>query len=122
MSLKHLSNQQFSVPYKPRTMNINNPNMLKPGTAPAPDWNTHYGKTFKMGYVPKENQILKPGQKHDPNQIGLIAPVSPDFYKWKDASADPRVKEMKANWSENWSKIPRYKQNQITAAVKKFKA
>lgn len=110
-----LSSEQFSVPYKPRTMNPSNEAMMKPGNAPAPDWATHYGKSFKWGYVPKENS-LDPNYRAD--QIGLIAPVSPDFYKWKDASADPRVQEMKANWSEHWKTIPRYKQNQITAAVK----
>jgi hypothetical protein len=102
-------------------MNINNPNMMKPGTAPAPDWDTHYGSAFKWGYVPKGNQIRAKGQKHDPNQIGLIAPISPDFYKWKDASSDPRVQGMKENWSKTWSTIPRYKQNQITASVNEMK-
>ena len=115
MSAKHsLSLVQF----KPHTMNITNPTMLKPGTAPAPDWDAHYGKSFKWGYVPKENS-LDPNYK--PDQLGLIAPISPDFHKWKDASADPRVKEMKSNWETTWSKIPRYKQNQITASMKKAK-
>ena len=115
MSAKHsLSLVQF----KPHTMNITNPNMLKPGTAPAPDWDSHYGKSFKWGFVPKENSLEKNPRA---DQIGLIAPISPDFHKWKDASADPRVKEMKSNWETTWSKIPRYKQNQITASMKKAK-
>jgi hypothetical protein len=105
------------VNYKPKTMTPHNPQMMKPGSAPTPDWDTHYGKTFKWGYVPKGNQILAKGQKHDPNQIGLIAPISPDFHKWKDASNDPRVQEMKSNWENTWKSIPRYKQNQITASM-----
>ena len=104
------------VQFKPHTMNITNPTMLKPGTAPAPDWDNHYGKSFKWGFVPKENS-LDPNYKGD--QIGLIAPISPDFHKWKDASSDPRVQEMKGNWENTWKSIPRYKQNQITASVKR---
>ena len=111
--MPNLNPKQF-VSYKPRTMNITNPNMLKPGDAPAPDWNAHYGKAFKWGFVPKENSLDK-NPKSD--QIGLIAPISPDFHKWKDASADPRVQGMKEDWKNVWAKIPRYKQNQITASV-----
>lgn len=110
----HLSLTQF----KPHTMNITGPNMLKPGTAPAPEWDKHYGTAFKWGFVPKENSLDK-NPKSD--QIGLIAPISPDFHKWQDASADPRVKEMKNNWGKTWSNIPRYKQNQITASMKRTK-
>jgi hypothetical protein len=111
MALQNISEVQF----KPHTMNMTSPTMLKPGTAPAPDWDKHYGKSFKWGYVPKENS-LDPNYK--PDQLGLIAPISPDFHKWQDASSDSRVQKMKETWNEDWKKIPRYKQNQITAAVK----
>lgn len=109
--MSNLSSAQF----KAHTMGVTSPEMMKPGTAPAPDWDTHYGKSFKWGYVPKENS-LDPNYK--PDQLGLIANVTPDFHKWKDASSDPRVQEMKKTWASDWSKIPRYKQNQITAAIK----
>ena len=118
----NLSQQQRLVTFNPRTMgSYPNPlskHMLTPNASEAPDWDTHYGKAFKWGYVPKENQILGKGEKHDPNQIGLIAPISPSFYQWKDASDHPDVQKMKANWSEHWKTIPRYKQNQINASVR----
>lgn len=117
-SPENISDQQF-VNYKPRTMDPRvTPSLMKPGTAPAPSWDEHYGKSFKWGFVPRENS-LDPHYKGD--QIGLIAPISPDFHRWKDASADPRVQDMKANWEKTWSSIPRYKQNQITASVKRPK-
>ena len=92
-----LNDNQFLVPWNPKTMGQSGKPMSKklmaPGKSEAPDWDKHYGKAFKWSFVPKENSSA--GAEYKPDQIGLIAPISPDFHKWKDASGDPRVQKMK---------------------------
>ena len=89
---------------------------MTPGNSEAPDWDKHYGTSFRWGYVPDENWI---GPKDAPktDRVGLVANLTPDFHKWEDAQDHPVIQEWKKNWKEKWKTIPSYKQNQILAAI-----
>jgi hypothetical protein len=107
--------------YDPETMGAPGkltPESLTPGDSEAPDWDTHYNKSFRWGHIPRENFLGTDEEYKKGPHIGLVANFGPDFHDWKDAHDTPEVQEWKTNWKEKWKTIPAYKQNQILAAVK----
>ena len=108
--------KQFAE-YNPETMDwTKNEDLLTPGDSEAPDWDEHYNKSFRWGYIPKENWT-GPEEDWDKGQAGLVANFGDDFTEWDDAIDHPQVQEWKNDWAERWKTIPAYKQNQILAAV-----
>lgn len=110
--------------YNPDSMGIPGyltEDLLAPGNSEAPDWESHYGKTFRWCYVPRENFLGSDEEYEQGPQIGLVANLGSDFYDWEDAESHPYIQEWKNDWVTLWKTIPAYKQNQIMAAIERVR-
>jgi len=85
------------------------------------NWDQHYGKTFKWGYVP-EGRWTGPAETPKSERIGLIAKHSAaDWDDWEDAIDHPSVQEWKNNWKSRWDTLPKYKKDQLLDSASKEK-
>ena len=89
--------------------------------AAAPDWDTHYGKAFKLVQTPVGAATdVKTGKsiKTAPGTISLVTPYNGDsFHSWPEAS-DEAKSNFKSNWKGVWDSSGGYKQRQILGAIK----
>jgi hypothetical protein len=77
------------------------------------NWDQHYGKSFKWGYVPDE-QWAGPSDTPKNERIGLIAKhTAVDWDDWKDAIDHPEIQKWKENWSTMYHTLPQYKKDQL---------
>ena len=62
------------------------------------DWDSNYGKTFKLVHTPKGAQS---GAEWSPSLISVVTPENGDAWKlWKEVHD-----EVKQNWKTNWDEI-----------------
>lgn len=85
----------------------------------APDWDTHYGKAFRLAETPKGAATVN-GSVVDskPGTVSLVTPYNGDAWKsWPEAS-DETKSNFKSNWSNIWDSSGGYKQRQVLGAMK----
>lgn len=82
------------------------------------DWDSNYGKTFKIVQTPKGRQ--SEGTEWSPDLVSVVTPENGDAWTgWK--SAKPEVIN---NWKNNWEKIQKslgqHKYDQIIRSAQKL--
>lgn len=81
------------------------------------DWDTNYGKTFKIVYTPKGSQSGK-------WEKGLISIVTPEngesWFKWKELS-NKRLEFFKKQWDVIQKSLGDHKYEQIIRSQNKIK-
>lgn len=93
---------------------------MAPTGASAPDWDTHYGKAFKLVQTPSgaatDSKTGKPVNSA-PGTVSLVTPYNGDaFNSWTEASDDVK-NNFKSNWNSIWGSTGGYKQRQILGAM-----
>jgi len=111
------SKSQFSLD---ASMTASPDNMEHTG-AEAPDWDTHYGKAFKLVQTPvgaaSDISTGKP-IKTAPGTLSLVTPYNGDsFHSWPEAS-DEAKSNFKTNWKNVWNSSGGYKQRQVLGSIK----
>ena len=88
--------------------------------ADAPDWDTHYGKAFKLVQTPIGAATdIKTGKsiKTQPGTLSLVTPYNNDSFNWPEAS-DEAKSNFKSNWKSIWDSTGGYKQRQVLGGIK----
>jgi hypothetical protein len=94
---------------------IASPETMGHSGAEAPDWDTHYGKAFKLVSTPEGAATDVHGNsiKTEPGTISLVTPFNGDsFHSWPEAS-DEAKSNFKKNWGNIWNQTGGYKQRQV---------
>ena len=85
---------------------------------PAPDWDTTYGKAFRLTQTPQgaASNEGKP-METQPGSISLVTPYNGDaFTNWPEAS-DEAKNNFKSNWNDIWNQTGGYKQRQVLGVI-----
>jgi len=86
----------------------------------APDWDTHYGKAFKIVQTPSGSATdSKTGSPiaSAPGTVSLVTPYNGDsFNSWPEASEEVK-NNFKSNWNSIWDSSGGYKQRQVLGAI-----
>ena len=97
---------------------IASPETMDHSGADAPDWDTHYGKAFKLVTTPEGAATDLSGKSiaTKPGTLSLVTPYNGDsFHSWPEASEEAKT-NFKSNWKNIWDSTGGYKQRQILGA------
>ena len=84
----------------------------------APDWDAHYGKSFRFAETPRGAATVN-GKSVDaaPGTVSLVTPYNGDaWHSWPEASNEAKT-NFKSNWGNMWDSAGGYKQRQILGAI-----
>ena len=95
------------------------PETMKHTGSEAPDWDTHYGKAFRLVKTPEGAATdIKTGKsiKTAPGTLSLVTPYNKDSFDWPEAD-DEAKKNFKTNWKSIWDSSGGYKQRQVLGSI-----
>jgi hypothetical protein len=98
---------------------VASPKTMAHSGADAPDWDTHYGKAFKLVNTPEGAATNIKGKSiaTKPGTLSLVTPFNGDsFHSWPEAS-DEAKSNFKNNWSNVWNQTGGYKQKQVLGSI-----